>query len=156
MKYGYALFLAMMGIMFFTFSLNIFKNGILGQSGQFPVVVIFAVISFFAVLLSGIEIGEQKKDKPNYEPIRFEELEPGIYLFMTTPVQHINCSTTGECSLYFMFLEYNRNGKTVPVVVGISAKIEIQDAMHGKFINQIKSGEGLEIEKNHNVTKIET
>jgi hypothetical protein len=115
---------------------------------------IAGIFAAYMFLLAGIETGEQKKDKLNYEPVKFGELEPGSYLFMTTPVQHINCSLTGDCDLYFTFLE--RNGEAIPVVIGVSAKIEIQNAMRGKFINQIKSGEGLEIDENHNVTKIET
>ena len=119
---------------------NIFSASVMGAS------------AIYIFLLAGIEIERQNK---NHEPVKFEKLKPGSYFFMTTPVLHINCSLTGECTLYFAFLEHSRNGKAIPVVIGISAKIEIQDAMHGKFINQIGSGEGLEIDEDHNITKIE-
>ena len=121
-----------------------------------PAVIVIGILFVFAVLMTGTEIERLEKDNPNYKSVRFEDLEPGSYLFMTIPTQHINCSLTGECTLYFAFLEHSRNGKAIPVIIGISAKIDIQDAMKGKFINQIGSGEGLEIDKDHNITKIET
>ena len=122
---------------YFAFSDMVFSEKLLGL--------------LFSLFLFGYPISMNEDEKS----VKFEKLKPGIYLFMTTPVLHINCSLTGECNSYFAFLEYGRNGKAIPVVIGISAKIDIQNAMRGKLINQIEIGEGLEIDKDHNITKIE-
>lgn len=129
---------------YFAFSDMVFFEKLLG---------LLLSVFLFGYPISMNEDGKKKKLESG--SVEFEKLKPGSYLFMTTPVPHINCSPTGECTLYFAFLEYSRNGKAISVVIGTSAKIEIQNAMRGKFINQIKNGEGLEIDKDHNITEIE-
>jgi hypothetical protein len=113
----------------------------------FVIVFVLASLYFWTKRRKG-------REKNIEQSVKFEELEAGNYLFMTTPVQEKNCSLTGNCCQYYALLE--RNGKVIPVEIGVSAKIDIQEAMRVKFISQIGEGEEFKINKDHGITKIET
>ena len=113
-----------------------------------------AAITGFVYL--GIEIEKRKKNKPNCEPVEFENLKPGTYVVIENP--HIPIHLLRHLFQYFISVEYlSGSANRCPITINISdaAKYKIQVAMN-KIIEKIETGEGFVVKNDHSITKLGT
>ena len=116
-------------------------------------VVMFSIVAF---IYAGIEIEKLKKDKPNCEPVMFEDLDSATYVVNKNPYVFVY-GQAENIFRYFMLVECitkpNRNGW--PIIVEIpedkNNRYKLQLAM-GKYIEEIETGEVFKVNKDHSIT----